>query len=113
MQIMQAGVHQTTLKPLTEGTDAVFTACVEPAGLMFEAPACLSLLEAAELAGLQGLQLASSCRNGTCRTCICQLRSGQVTYRIEWPGLSFDEKREGFILPCVAYPASNVVMQLP
>ena len=113
MQIMQAGVHQTNLKPLTDDADAVFTACVEPAGLMFKAPACLSLLEAAELAGVHGLQLASSCRNGTCRTCICQLRSGQVTYRIEWPGLSFDEKREGFILPCVAYPASNVVMQLP
>ena len=80
---------------------------------MFEAPAYLSLLEAAELAGVRGLQLTSSCRNGTCRACICQLRSGKVTYRIEWPGLSFDEKREGFILPCVAYPASNVVMQLP
>ena len=110
MQTMYVGIHQTHLKPLTDATDAVFSACVQPAGLMFEAPACLSLLEAAELAGLQ---LASSCRNGTCRTCLCQLGSGKVTYRIEWPGLSTEEKREGFILPCVAYPASNVVMRVP
>ena len=77
---------------------------------MFEAPACMSLLEAAELAGLQ---LVSSCRNGTCRSCLCQLSSGKVRYRIEWPGLSFEEKCEGFILPCVAYPVSNVVMRVP
>ena len=82
----------------------------------FSAPATLPLLqaaEAAELAGAQGLRLSSSCRNGTCRTCICQLLDGQVTYRIEWPGLSLDEKREGFILPCVAYPLSDVVIALP
>lgn len=110
---MQSGAHQTLPEALKEAVDAVFSACVEPAGLVFEAPACLSLLEAAELANVPGLQLASSCRNGTCRTCICQLRSGEVTYNIEWPGLSFEEKREGFILPCVAHPASNLVMQLP
>lgn len=80
---------------------------------MFAAPAALPLLQAAEQAGLDDLRLDSSCRNGTCRTCICLLTSGQVRYRIEWPGLSLDEKREGYILPCVAYPVSDVVMQLP
>ena len=39
------------------------------------------------------------------------MASGQVTYRIEWPGLSAGEKAEGFILPCVAYPLSDVVLQ--
>ena len=107
---MQADVHQTHPKPLTDGIKAAFTARVEPAGFIFEAPACLSLLEAAELAGMQ---LVSSCRNGTCRSCLCRLSSGKVTYRIEWPGLSFEEKRDGFILPCVAYPASSVVMSVP
>ena len=102
----------TERKPSTDDSADIFMARVEPGGLVFEAPGNLSLLEAAELTGLPGLRLASSCRNGTCRTCICQLSSGKVTYRIEWPGLSFDEKREGLILPCVAYPASHVVMQL-
>ena len=86
----------------------VFSASVEGDGTVFEAPAALTLLLAAEQAGVWLRD--SSCRNGTCRTCICRLVSGQVVYRIDWPGLSLDEKREGFILPCVAYPASDVVI---
>ncbi|MES2360322.1 MAG: 2Fe-2S iron-sulfur cluster binding domain-containing protein [Pseudomonadota bacterium] len=93
--------------------EQVFSARVESSGHMFPAPAALPLLQAAEQAGLHDLRLDSSCRNGTCRTCICLLTSGQVSYRIEWPGLSLDEKREGYILPCVAYPVSDVVLQLP
>lgn len=76
----------------------------------FDAPPDLTLLVAAEQAGLL---LASSCRNGTCRTCICQLVRGQVAYRIAWPGLSAEEKAGGCILPCVAYPVSDVVVRLP
>lgn len=55
-----------------------------------------------------GLQMPNSCRNGTCRTCMCQLKRGQVRYLVEWPGLSFDEKQDGFILPCVAVPESDL-----
>ena len=90
--------------------DDVFSARLEPGGSVFDAPAALPLLQSAELAGLT--RLANSCRNGTCRSCICRLLSGQVTYRIEWPGLSLEEKRAGYILPCVAYPASDVVIDL-
>lgn len=92
-----------------------FTAQLQPGGQRFAAPADMPLLQAAELANITntpGLKMSSSCRNGTCRTCICQLLEGEVTYRIEWPGLSLDEKREGFILPCVAYPLSDVVIGL-
>ena len=60
-----------------------------------------------------GIELPSSCRNGTCRSCICRLVSGEVAYRIQWPGLSADEKREGWILPCVAHPLSDVVIDAP
>ncbi|ABM36601.1 2Fe-2S iron-sulfur cluster-binding protein [Polaromonas naphthalenivorans] len=93
-----------------ETASPVFSARIEPGGALFEAPASLPLLLAAERAGLALLD--SSCRNGTCRVCICRLVSGQVVYRIDWPGLSLDEKREGCILPCVAYPASDVVIAL-
>ncbi|WP_395010815.1 2Fe-2S iron-sulfur cluster-binding protein [Undibacterium sp.] len=58
----------------------------------------------------QGLIIANSCRNGTCRTCLCRLQSGEIEYLIEWPGLSFDEKAEGYILPCVAKPLSDLVL---
>jgi ferredoxin len=96
---------------------ACYTALIAPnhpvtanAELRFDAPPDLPLLLAAEQAGLR---LASSCRNGSCRTCICRLVSGQVAYHIAWPGLSAEEKAEGCILPCVAYPVSDVYIQLP
>jgi ferredoxin len=91
----------------TEQENRVFNARMAPDGPVFDAPAVLPLLEAAELAGLN---LASSCRNGTCRTCIRRLAGGQVAYRIEWPGLSAEEKQAGYILPCVAYPLSDLVI---
>lgn len=55
-----------------------------------------------------GLRLVSSCRNGTCRACRCRLRSGQVDYVVDWPGLSREERQEGWILPCVARPLTDV-----
>ena len=90
-----------------------FAVLVKPLGLVFMADPNLPLLQSAEQAGIDGLTLDSSCRNGTCRTCICGLTSGRVAYRIEWPGLSLDEKRQGYILPCVAYPESDLVIDLP
>ena len=59
-----------------------------------------------------GYSLASSCRNGVCRTCLCRLHSGRISYRMDWPGLSAEEKAEGLFLPCVAYPASDLLMQV-
>ena len=88
-----------------------FAARLEPGGPMFAEPADLPVLTAAEQAG-HALP-SSSCRNGTCRSCLCRLASGRVTYRIDWPGLSRDERREGWILPCVAYPLSDLVIETP
>jgi ferredoxin len=87
-----------------------FTARVLPADLLYDVEGDLSLLEAAEMSRVQ---LPSSCRNGTCRTCICRLVSGEVTYTVAWPGLSAEEKAEGWVLPCVARPLSNVVLEQP
>ena len=58
-----------------------------------------------------GIDWPSSCRNGTCRTCIAQLVLGEVRYDIEWPGLSAEEKVEGSALPCVAFPCSDLVLR--
>ncbi|MEY8878700.1 MAG: 2Fe-2S iron-sulfur cluster-binding protein [Leptothrix sp. (in: b-proteobacteria)] len=72
-------------------------------GEVFEAAPDTDLITAARAAGLR---LASSCRNGTCRTCRCRLLEGTVVHRIEWPGLSREELAEGWILPCVALARS-------
>ena len=99
-----------TPAPTPPALPPVFQARIEPDGFSFDAPSDLPLLVAAEQAGFN---LLSSCRNGTCRTCLCQLRSGQVSYRIEWPGLSREEKADNYILPCVAYPLGDVVLDIP
>lgn len=84
-----------------------FQARVEPAGWSFPASPGTPLLQSAEDAGLA---LPSSCRNGTCRSCVSRLLAGEVTYRIAWPGLSAEEKADGWILPCVAHPLTDVVL---
>lgn len=53
----------------------------------------------------------SSCRAGSCRTCIGHLHKGQVRYEMPWPGLSPEEKAQGYVLPCVAYPCSDLELQ--
>ena len=86
----------------------LFTGQTEPEGHQFDAfsnqPVLLSLEQA-------GIDWPSSCRNGTCRTCISQLMQGRVRYEIEWPGLSAEEKVEGYALPCVAFPCSDLVLR--
>lgn len=90
-------------------TDA-WRVTILPLQRSFDAEAAVPVLLAAEQAGVR---LPSSCRNGTCRTCICLMTSGSVSYRIDWPGLSLDEKREGYILPCVALARSDLTLQVP
>jgi len=87
---------------------AVFQVTLLPHGQRFEARSDESLLKA----GLRATApMRSSCRNGTCRTCICRLEHGQIMYEIEWPGLTREEKAEGLVLPCVARPLSDLVLR--
>ena len=87
---------------------ALFTARVQPGDQQCDAWSNQPLLVALE----QGLlDWPSSCRNGTCRTCIGRLERGAVRYEIDWPGLSAEEKAEGYVLPCVAHPRSDVVLR--
>lgn len=41
---------------------------------------------------------------------MCRLKSGRVRYDIQWPGLSADEKKDGYILPCIAFAESDLVL---
>jgi ferredoxin len=84
---------------------------VLPQGWAFDAPAGIAMLVSARHAGIE---LPSSCRNGTCRACLCQLAQGRVRYLIDWPGLSAEERRAGSMLPCVAIPDSaRIVITAP
>ena len=97
--------------PLSESNEErTFTVRVEPLGRTFDAPESLTVLEAA---GFANLHLPRMCRNGTCRTCLCRLESGSVRYTVEWPGVSAEEKAQGYILPCVAVAQSDLVLDAP
>ena len=91
-------------------TPPLYTLYIEPNGEQCDAWATDTLLDAMEMGGLQW---PSSCRNGTCRTCLGQIKQGSVHYKIEWPGLTPEEKAEGCVLPCVAYLNGDVTLQAP
>lgn len=74
-------------------------------GWSFEIAEGQTILLAAQEAGIR---IVSSCRNGSCRTCLCQISSGRVQHQVEWPSLSFDEKAEGFALACVAIAETDL-----
>ena len=89
---------------------AAFPVEIRPQGWRFDAPPEQTLL----LAALEmGLRMPHSCRNGSCRACIARLLDGQIHYRLEWPGLSREEKAEGWILPCVACARSALTLEAP
>jgi ferredoxin len=87
-----------------------FIGRIEPEGQTFEAWKNQTLLDSMEQCGLPW---PSSCRSGSCRTCLSTLAQGQVRYEMAWPGLSPEEKAEGCVLPCVAYPVTDVVLKDP
>ena len=81
-----------------------------PKEFAFDAEEGETLLHAAERAGIR---LPSSCRNGTCRTCLCGSDGGPVRYLVEWPGLSFDERLAHDVLPCVAVAEGDITLVIP
>ncbi len=92
----------------TATTPLFFIARTAPDDHQFDAWTNQPLLASLEQGGIDW---PSSCRNGTCRTCLGQLSSGQVRYEIDWPGLSAEEKAEGCVLPCVAFACSDLTLQ--
>jgi ferredoxin len=100
--------------PMSEGSDAQDAERVRltvlPSGREMMASRRMTLLNAAFQGGIS---LPSSCRNGTCRACLCRLVAGRVSYRTEWPGVTKDEQAEGWILPCVALPEGDVTIDQP
>ena len=91
-----------------DNNPTIFTGVAEPDARQFDAWSHQPLLVSIEQGGIDW---PSSCRSGHCRTCLGQLQSGKVRYDETFTGLSPEELALGYVLPCVAYPCTDVVVQ--
>jgi len=91
------GVRALAVPDPSAGTSVAFVEFLR-SGFQFELIPDVSLLEFAETVGVS---IPYGCRQGQCGTCATRLLQGRVTMEAE-DGLSAEQKREGFILPCVS-----------
>jgi ferredoxin len=62
-----------------------------------------------DLAEANGIQLENACRVGVCGTCKVKLLSGEVYMETE-DGLQDEDRNQNLILPCVAVPKTDLVI---
>ena len=99
--------------PQDANADAqIFTVTVQPTEATFQIAANQTILQAAERALIYPL---SSCRNGTCRTCMSRVESGDVRHDPEYADeLLIDEEEvaAGFRLLCSSLVYSESVIDI-
>lgn len=59
-----------------------------------------------------GLPVRKPCRNGVCGLCRCKLLDGEISYQWRTPhGLCESDRAEGYILPCIAFAVSDLLLE--
>jgi ferredoxin-NADP reductase len=65
-----------------------------------------------EIAEQEGVQIRHACRVGACGACKVRICQGEVQYFTTPAALSTADQQAGYALACVAYPASNVAIEV-
>lgn len=75
---------------------------------------CLPTVTLLEAMRAIELPVRKACRNGVCGLCRCRLAAGEITYHWKEPhGLWQKDIQQGYILPCIAYPLSDLALDNP
>ncbi|RXJ73074.1 ferredoxin [Veronia nyctiphanis] len=86
----------------------MFTVHLMPSDEQFMVSEHQTILAAALEAGVR---FPNRCQIGACATCLCQMIEGEVQYRLD-PVMTAEEKAQGWVFTCQAYPKTDLVLQL-
>lgn len=64
-----------------------------------------------DLAEQEGIHIRHSCRVGACGACKVRTHQGQVRYDTPPQALTPKDQQAGYVLACVAYPASYLMVE--
>jgi ferredoxin-NADP reductase len=101
-----AAVVQNAAAPRTQKGSKQYEIRFAATGRAVTADGSHTLLEMAEA---EGVAIPSSCRSGVCQACRTRVADGDVDCQSSV--LDPEDRAEGFILPCVSWPQSDVVLE--
>ena len=101
-----AAAAQSAAMPRPQQGSAQYEITFAATGRSVSANGSHTLLEMAEA---EGIAIPSSCRSGVCQACRTRVADGDVDCQSSV--LDPDDRAEGFILPCVSWPHSDVVLE--